>query len=436
MENKHIKVLLIEDDSVVAQFIEEMLNKHSAGTFGVHWEDTLEKGINYLKQSDSDVVLLDLSLPDSKGFDTLSAVHREVLYVPIVVLTGSDDAKLAVKSLQHGAQDYLIKSEVTPNLLIRAIQYAIERSRIEEALAKSRDELEERVKKRTIELFEVNEHLKSEIEERKRQQRKLQEAYAKLKETQAQLIQAAKMQVIGTLASGVAHEVKNPLAIILQGVEFIEKKIDTNDENINAAVAGIKEAVQRADSIIKSLLDFSSVSKLNIQKEDINSLIDKCVLLLKHEFDKRHIRVIKNIKVIPPAPIDKNKIEQVFVNIFMNAVYAMDKGGELTISSCVAGPDDIAAGTVLKGRAFSVKPGNMLMVEVKDTGGGIPEDIAERIFEPFITTKRSRGGTGLGLAIVKNIIDMHKGMIYINNIDKKGARVRIYLRMDEKNLSA
>ena len=430
MENEFIKVLLIEDDNVVAQLIEEMFNKHSKDIFNVHWEDDLRKGINYLKNSDNDIILLDLFLPDSKGFDTLSAVHKEAPYTPIVILTGLDDAALAVKSLQHGAQDYLIKSEVTPGLLIRAIQYAIERGRIEEALAKSRDELEERVKKRTIELFEANEHLKSEIEERKRQQRQLQEAYAKLKEAQSQLIQAAKMQVVGTLASGVAHEVKNPLAIILQGVEFLEKRIDTKDANVNAAAAGIKEAVERADRIIKGLLDFSSVSKLNIQKEDINSLIDKCVFLLKHEFNKRHISVIKDLKRIPPVPIDKNKIEQVFINIFMNAAYAMDKtGGELTISSRVAGFDDPAAGAVLEEKKFPVKSENALLVEVADTGGGIPEGIIGKIFEPFFTTNRSQGGAGLGLAIVKNIIDMHKGMIYISNVDKEGVRVRIYFRV-------
>ncbi|OPX28388.1 MAG: hypothetical protein B1H08_05975 [Candidatus Omnitrophica bacterium 4484_171] len=177
MENKPIKVLLIEDDSAVAQLIKEMLDKHSKGSLNVYWEDNLRKGMDYLKKNNSSVVLLDLSLPDSKGLNTLSAVHREAPYIPIVILTGLDDTALAVRSLQHGAQDYLIKSEVTPNLLIRAIQYAIERSRIEEALAKSRDELEERVRERTVELFEANEHLKSEIEERRKKQSQLQEAY-------------------------------------------------------------------------------------------------------------------------------------------------------------------------------------------------------------------------------------------------------------------
>ena len=431
MENKPIKVLLIEDDSAVAQLIKEMLDKHSKGSLNVYWEDNLRKGMDYLKKNNSSVVLLDLSLPDSKGLNTLSAVHREAPYIPIVILTGLDDTALAVRSLQHGAQDYLIKSEVTPNLLIRAIQYAIERSRIEEALAKSRDELEERVRERTVELFEANEHLKSEIEERRKKQSQLQEAYVKLKETQSQLIQAAKMQVVGVIASGIAHEVKNPLAIILQGAEFLDKKIHAKDTNINTAIASIKEAVERADRIIKGLLDFSSVSKPDMHKEDINSLIDKCVFLLKHEFDKRHIKVVRNFNNVPSVFIDKNKIEQVFVNIFMNAAYAMDKtGGELTITTRVLKLDEPDAGYPDK-EMFPSQADTVLLAEITDTGGGIPKDIMERIFEPFFTTNRSRGGAGLGLAIVKNIIDMHKGMIYISNVDRKGAKVRIYFRMHQ-----
>ena len=426
-----MKVLLIEDDSAVAQLIKEMLEAVSKdgrrGTFNVHGENTLKKGIDYLKQDSTDIVLLDLSLPDSKGFNTLSAVRREAVYIPVVILTGLDDTELAVKALQYGAQDYLIKSEVEPALLARAVQYAIERSRIEKAVIKSRDELEERVKERTAELFKTNELLKKEIEERKKKEKELQEAYVKLKEAQSQLIQAAKLQVVGTLASGVAHEVKNPLAIILQGVEFISKRINTKDKDVNMAAASIKEAVERADRIIKGLLDFSSVSNLNMQKANINLLIEKCVFLLKNEFDRRHIRVIKNFGEVPYVSIDRNKIEQVFINIFMNAAYAMeDSGGELTIDTFLINLGRTVPNETLREGTVSPERKNTLAVEVTDTGRGIPKDIIERVFDPFFTTKRSRGGTGLGLAIVKNIIDMHKGEISIDNIKGKGARVRIY----------
>ncbi len=428
MENKPVIILLIEDNNAVAELIEDMINKGGRGAFSVHRENSLDKGVGYLKSNSSDIVLLDLSLPDSKGLDTLNAVHKEALYVPIVILTGMDDTTLAVKSLRYGAQDYLIKSEVTPVLLIRAVQYAIERSRVEKALAESRDELEERVKERTAELFKANERLKEEVGERKKKQIQLEEAYAELKKTQSQLIQAAKMQVVGTLASGVAHEVKNPLAIILQGAEFLDKKIDTNDTNVMMAVTSIKDAVERADRIIRGLLDFSSISRLNTQEEDLNALIDKCFLLLKHEFDKRRVKIVKSFGKLPRVPLDRNKIEQVFINIFMNAAYAMDKeGGELSVSTRVVesnGPDT----EILNESVFSNYKGSIVLIEVTDTGGGIPKDIMERAFEPFFTTKRSRGGTGLGLAIVKNIIDTHRGMVYIDNVDGRGARVRIYLR--------
>jgi len=238
-----------------------------------------------------------------------------------------------------------------------------------------------------------------------RRTKDLSVAYAKLKETQEQLIQAAKMQVVGGLASGVAHEVKNPLTIIIQGVEYLEKKIPSGDQNVCSVFNNIKIAVERADNIIRGLLDFSRVSKLEMCQENMGFLCEKSLSLLKHQFDKDHIQLIKEIHPdMPELKIDKNKIEQVIINLLMNALQASSEGGKIIV------------------RVYVRDSSRELVVEIEDSGSGIPPEALGKIFDPFFTTKRGKGGTGLGLSVVKNIVEMHNGKIEIrNNGSGKGA---------------
>ncbi|MDD5568704.1 MAG: transporter substrate-binding domain-containing protein [Candidatus Omnitrophica bacterium] len=231
-----------------------------------------------------------------------------------------------------------------------------------------------------------------------RRTRDLTAAYSKLKETQEQLIQAAKMEVVGGLASGVAHEVKNPLAIIIQGVEYLEKKIPPEDQNILMAFNNVKTAVERADNIVRDLLDFSRVSKLNMEPENINTLCEKALSLLKYQLDKSRIEVVTSLQAdIPAIKMDKNKIEQVILNLLMNALQASFEGGRISVKTRF---NFIAKEVALK---------------IEDNGSGIPEEALGKIFDPFFTTKRGKGGTGLGLSVVRNIVEMHGGKIEIKN---------------------
>ena len=225
-------------------------------------------------------------------------------------------------------------------------------------------------------------------------------AYDRLKDVQDQLIQAAKMEVVGSLATGVAHEVKNPLAVMLQGVDYLSKKIKPKDERGHAALLHMRLAVKKADIIIKGLLDFALVSKLDFTSGNINNVIDASLVLINYELDNHHIKVKRDFENnIPEVKIDKNKIEQVFINIFLNAVNHMQKGGELTIKTY--------SNTAAKKKK--------VFVEIEDTGTGIPEKVLSKVFDPFFTTRRGAGGTGLGLTIAKSIIDMHKASVIISN---------------------
>ncbi|MFA5320627.1 MAG: PAS domain S-box protein [Candidatus Omnitrophota bacterium] len=268
------------------------------------------------------------------------------------------------------------------------------------------------------------------ISESKKAQEELAEAYRQLKVYQSQLIQAAKMDTVGTLASGVAHEVKNPLAVILQGVEYLFHSVPLDHADNRLVLGYISEAVGRADRIIKGLLDFSSLTEMRVEPEQIEGVIDSALLLVKNSLDRKKIKVFKWFAPgLPAAKIDRNKFEQVLVNLLVNAIDAMPEHGEVSIKaygSTISG----ANGVTGEAGDGTFEPGSRVAVlEIEDSGPGIPEENLEKVFDPFFTTKRQRGGSGLGLSIVRNIIDMHGGKISVDNRkDARGVRVKIILK--------
>lgn len=223
--------------------------------------------------------------------------------------------------------------------------------------------------------------------------------------------EAGRLRSVSSLAAGVAHEVKNPLAILLQGVDYLSKKVPADDKNIALVLENMRDAVRRADSIVRGLMDFSTLKQLNMVPEDLNSVIENSLLLIKNHLDRNHVEVMRDLKKDLPKPsLDRNRIEQVFINLFINALEAMPKGGRLWIKTHV---DD------------QRKEHRMVVAEVENTGQGIHKEVLRHIFEPFVTTKRGIGGTGLGLSVVKNIIEMHNGRIEISNRERGGVRVSL-----------
>ncbi len=264
---------------------------------------------------------------------------------------------------------------------------------------------------------------------RKRAEDALEIAFFQLKQTQNQLIQAEKMEVVGRLSSGIAHEVKNPLATILTATEYLKILLDNNKEATNT-IDEILKAVERADNIIKGLLNFSRISKLEITATNLNSTVHNALILAHNQLAKYKIKLITDYaKDMPDIEADIDKIDQVFINIFMNAVYAMPKGGTLTIKTYTKKLNHRAEGVGLKKNDPFKLGDNVAIAEIHDTGCGIPKDTLNKIFEPFFTTRRTNGGTGLGLSITKNIIEMHGGMIKIENrTDSQGALVTVMFK--------
>lgn len=249
-------------------------------------------------------------------------------------------------------------------------------------------------------------------------------SHEELLQTQLQLIDAERLDSAGRLAAGVAHEVKNPLAVLLMGVDFLSNTLGKGDSRISAALDAMRQAVGRADVIVRGLVDFSAPRQLELQAQDLNAVLEKSTILVSHEFLASHVRVVKQFgENLPVLRLDTGKIEQVFVNVLTNAAHAMAGGGTLTIRTYATSAQAGAEQPQKDGAC----DGTRVIVEVDDTGPGVPPDKLGRIFEPFFTTKPRGKGTGLGLSVCRKIIALHSGTVDIKNLEGTGARVTIVL---------
>jgi len=666
--NAKRKVLLIEDNPGDARLMREYLADPAGAQFELEHVTSLTDGLARLTQGGVDLVLLDLSLPDSPMAETFKRAHAAAPQVPIIVMSGLDDEKHAIETVQEGAQDYLVKAFVDTRLLVHAMRYAIERKRAEEALAHERDLLHTlldnlpdriyfkddqsrftRISKAVTEQFKIGhpreamgktdrdffsaehaeiamrdeaqvmetgqpilakvereilpdgsvtwaltsklplknrqgktignfgisrditeikrieEHLDAErnllrslidnlpdyiyvkdtegrylldniahrrwlgadsesqvvgrrvsdffpaeavdrftnddlrviqsgfallnreelvedrlgnkrwhattkvpirskdgkvtglvgisrdITERKlsveaireanaelarnkdelqRTLTELQQSHEEVKSAQFQLIQAEKMQSIGRLAAGVAHEVKNPLGILRMGTDYLAQNLKSSDENVALILSDMMDAIKRADGIIMGLLDFSVPHALDTRAEDLSAVLEQSIGFVRHDLNEAGLKLVRELAGdLPPVWIDRNKMKQVFVNILMNAIHATPAGGTLTVrTSCrVLGAVEHDAGSR---EADRIRAGETVVIaEVIDTGSGIPEEKLRHIFDPFFTTKETGKGTGLGLSVTKKIVELHGGSLDIRNRKEGGVAATIMFKV-------
>jgi PAS domain S-box-containing protein len=252
---------------------------------------------------------------------------------------------------------------------------------------------------------------------------KLQAAHQQLRDVQLQLVEAEKMKSIGRLAAGVAHEVKNPLAIIKMGTEYLRTQSLGADATNRSILNDIGDAVDRADAVIRGLLDFSAPKKIDVRPEDLNAIIERALALVRGDLTK--IEVVRELGRIPPLELDAGKMGQVFINLITNAIHAMPAGGTLVVRTYGKQLTGVGA-NISDVLSESFRVGQTLVVaEIDDTGEGIPEEKLMKVFEPFFTTKPTGTGTGLGLSVVKTIIDLHGGTVDIRNLAGGGVRVTL-----------
>ena len=267
-------------------------------------------------------------------------------------------------------------------------------------LKNSYETLEKKVEERTSELLKINENLVKEIESRRRLEKIA--------------LQSEKLAAVGQLAAGVAHEINNPLGVILGFSQGMVKRLQPGDPQ-ELPLKSIEREALRCKSLVQNLLTFSRQGKAEKEEININETIENALALVMAQTKVKDIQLIKELTTeIPRVFANRNQIQQVIVNLSNNAMDSMPSGGMLTVRTNLIN--------------LGGKP--LVEIQVSDTGQGIPKEIQSSIFEPFFTTKEVGKGTGLGLSLIFEIIQKHAGQITVESQVGKGSTFKILLPLE------
>jgi signal transduction histidine kinase len=439
MPSQHpISILLVDDRSENLRALEALLDPLG---YQLVLARSGEEALRCVLRDDFAVILLDVQMPSMDGFETAELIRGRdrSRNTPIIFLTAVNTSDLHIsRGYIAGAVDYLLKP-IVPEILLSKVavfvelyaktaevrqqalelhttvtqleQQIAERERAEAELRQARDALEERVRERTAGLAAANQALRAEIAERER--------------LEAQLIQAQKMESIGRLAGGVAHDFNNLLTAIAGYTDLVMQELPA-DHNARADLREIQRATARATGLTQQLLTFARKQILNPRVINLAELVRDV-----HKLLRRLIGEDIEILVVPTPNLgsvraDIGQIEQLLINLAVNARDAMPDGGQLTIQvdNVVLDAHDVQE---------DLTPGQYVRLAVSDTGTGMDAHTQQHLFEPFFTTKEPGRGTGLGLATCYGIVKQHAGYIDCMSAPGKGTIFTIYLpRVDAK----
>ena len=321
-----------------------------------------------------------------------------------------------------------ISEELIPSFMVFTQQMSAMLQNFE-----AKKNLDLKVQERTAQVMKQKQEIEEINKELNRQKDELQKTLENLKQAQSQLVQSEKMASLGQLVAGIAHEINNPVNFISAGVESLSTNLDEikqvldiyhkiTTENvseklkeieelkvkveykeaireINQLIESIKNGTKRTTEIVRGLRTFSRLDEDILKMADINEGLDSTLILLHNRY-KNRIEVVRNYTNLPLVECYPGQLNQVFMNILSNAIDAIDDKGTITITTS--------------------KTNGLIHVSIKDSGHGIPQDIREKIFDPFYTTKGVGKGTGLGLSISQSIIEKHKGNIKVKSENGKG----------------
>ncbi len=491
MENHPpIHVLLIEDNPGDRRLLQELLRDVASVQIQLDYANSLSQGLYHLAENHFDVVLLDLFLPDSQGFETFTQFHQQARGVPVVVTTGLNDETLALKAVQEGAQDYLVKGQITGELLVRSIRYAIERSRAEQQIReqaalldiatdailvrdlenrilfwnKGAERLygwssEEALGQTTTQLLyqgispqmqaaqktliakgewqgELHQITKTgreiTVESRWTLVRNddqipksiliVSTDITEKKQLEAQFLQAQRLESIGTLASGIAHDLNNILTPVLATAQLLQMKLTNLDARSQQMLQVLEANARRGAELVKQVLSFARGIEGKQTILQTKHLIREIQQIARETFPKSIQVWIEVAEDLWTVTGNATQLHQVLMNLCVNARDAMPFGGTLKILAENVTIDENDARINLEARE-----GNYISITISDTGVGIPSEIRDRIFEPFFTTKEIGKGTGLGLSTVVGIIKSHRGFITVNSAVGEGTQFKIFL---------
>jgi signal transduction histidine kinase len=414
------RILIVDDEAGIREMFAIWLREES---YECVTAASADEALAILATDTYALVISDMMMPGRNGVELLREIRSRFSDTAVIMVSGVDRPQRVRDALRVGAFDYLIKP-CELDVLTLSVEHALERRSLQ----------------RTARTYKA--HLEN-------QNIELASKKAELERLQAQLVHTEKMASLGQLAAGIAHELNNPAGFIYGNMDILggylshlqnllgayDKVTLTADDtrtvnslktkikydkligDLDSIMTDCREGSERICDVVKNLRLFSRLDEAEIKEIDIHSGIDSTVRLLSRYFSSGRLSVCRNYSDLPLINCYAGQLNQVWMNLLVNAAQAVSDRGEVSISTRL---DD-----------------DSVIVAISDNGSGIPEDQLSRIFDPFFTTKPVGEGTGLGLSISYGIIERHRGTINVESQVGAGTTftVRIPIRQNESDLT-
>jgi len=372
-------VLLVDDEPSIRLTMGEFLRR--AG-YSVLIAADYDSAMTH-KAEDLDVAVVDINLPGKSGIQLLQQLCNARIYVPVIMITGEPNLSVIPEIVRAGAYDFIAKP-IIKDVLLNAVARAAEKKRLtdekrrlEQEIKRYAEELETRVDERTAELIE----------------------------THKRLVTQERIAALGRAAAQVAHEVKNPLAGLLLYSLHLKEKSSNFSESQTYLVDKIVDTIKHLNNRVEQIMGFARPISLTLVSGNLTQVVNDVLELVRPQLTANNVEVRLSMDQQAYAMLDQSSLRGALMNLMLNAIEAMKEGGTLSIAI--------------------EHSGESLRLEIADTGHGISEEEAKKIFEPFYTTKEQ--GLGLGMPYAKKIIEQHGGTISLNSRPGDGATISIML---------